>query len=369
MNARWSGVRKMLLAFSRDLRVVLLRLASRLQTLRFFAATKQPCPPRSWRARRCSSSRRWPTGSASARSKWELEDLSFRFLEPEHYQAVARRLDERRTDREERVAALRADLSADLAGHGIDAEVQGRPKHLYSIWKKMHRKGLDFARVLDVVALRVIVADVDACYAVLGRVHERYPAMAGELDDYIARPKGNGYRSLHTVVADDEGRAVEIQIRTREMDEHAEYGVSAHWAYKEAGRGRCRRARQRRLRVAPGAGAPGGAAPTAGLGKRDLAADGEGTDRPSGDGDATGDAAKGAFRRSHLRLHAAGGGRRAHRRGDADRLRLRGAHRSRPPLPWGQGRRPGGAAEHAARQRPRRSRSRPRSPAARRSTG
>ena len=226
-------VRKMLLAFSRDLRVVLLRLASRLQTLRFFAAAKKPCPPEL-----ASETLQLFVPLANrlgiGQIKWELEDLSFRFLEPEHYQAVARQLDERRADREQRVEALRSSLGVGLAAHGIGAEVQGRPKHLYSIWKKMHRKGLDFARVLDIVALRVIVADVDACYAVLGRVHERFSAIVGELDDYIARPKANGYRSLHTVVLGDDGGAVEIQIRTREMHEHAEYGVSAHWAYKEA---------------------------------------------------------------------------------------------------------------------------------------
>src|SRR5678810_291824 len=122
----------------------------------------------------------------------------------------------------------------DLAAHGLRVAVQGRPKHLYSIWKKMRRKHLGFAKVLDVIALRVIARDVAACYAVLGRVHERYRAIAGELDDYIARPKANGYRSLHTVVEGDDGGAVEIQIRTAEMHEHAEYGVSAHWAYKEA---------------------------------------------------------------------------------------------------------------------------------------
>jgi len=166
--------------------------------------------------------------------KWELEDLAFRFLDPEQYRTIAKLLDETRADREARVVVMRASLAADLAEHGLAVEVQGRPKHLYSIWKKMRRKHLGFAKVLDVIALRVIAKDVAACYAVLGRVHERYRAIAGELDDYIARPKANGYRSLHTVVEGDDGGAVEIQIRTAEMHEHAEYGVSAHWAYKEA---------------------------------------------------------------------------------------------------------------------------------------
>jgi GTP pyrophosphokinase len=166
--------------------------------------------------------------------KWELEDLAFRFLDPAAYRSTAASLDERRTDREARVAAMRESLAADLAAHGFQVTVQGRPKHLYSIWKKMQRKRLSFEQVLDVIALRVIARDVAECYAVLGRVHERYRAIAGELDDYIARPKANGYRSLHTVVEADDGSAVEIQIRTGEMHEHAEVGLSAHWAYKES---------------------------------------------------------------------------------------------------------------------------------------
>jgi GTP pyrophosphokinase len=167
--------------------------------------------------------------------KWEIEDLSFRFLEPDRYKAVAGLLDEKRVEREQRVEAFRQQLAEDLVRHGLRAEVQGRPKHLYSIWKKMQGKRLDFAQVLDVRALRVIVADVPACYAALGRVHERFRVVPDEFDDYIARPKPNGYQSLHTVVLDDAGRAVEVQIRTRAMHEHAEHGVAAHWAYKESG--------------------------------------------------------------------------------------------------------------------------------------
>ena len=226
-------VRKMLLAFSEDLRVVLLRLASRLQTLRFYAATKRPCPE-DLAAEAMQVFAPLANRLGIWQIKWELEDLAFRFLDPEQYRTIANLLDERRADREARVSAMRASLAEDLAAHGLRVAVQGRPKHLYSIWKKMKRKGLGFAQVLDVVALRVIAADVADCYAVLGRVHERYRAIAGELDDYIARPKANGYRSLHTVVEADDGSAVEIQIRTEEMHEHAEYGLAAHWAYKEA---------------------------------------------------------------------------------------------------------------------------------------
>ena len=227
-------VRKMLLAFSRDLRVVLLRLASRLQTLRFFAASKRPCP-RPLAAESLQVFAPLANRLGIWQIKWELEDLSFRFLEPDHYKSVAGLLDEKRVEREQRVEAFRQRLSDDLVAHGLKAEVQGRPKHLYSIWKKMQGKRLDFTQVLDVRALRVIVADVPSCYAVLGRVHELFRVVQGELDDYIARPKPNGYQSLHTVVLDESDRAVEVQIRTRAMHEHAEHGVAAHWAYKEAG--------------------------------------------------------------------------------------------------------------------------------------
>jgi GTP pyrophosphokinase len=227
-------VRKMLLAFSQDLRVVLLRLASRLQTLRWHAATKVACP-----AALAAESMQVFAPLANRlgiwQIKWEIEDLAFRFLEPESYHAVARLLDESRLERERHVEAFRTQLAAHLAAHGLKAEVHGRPKHLYSIWRKMRGKGLDIARVFDVRAIRVIVADVPACYAVLARLHERYRAVPGEFDDYIARPKPNGYQSLHTVVQGDDGRAVEVQIRSREMHERAEHGAAAHWAYKEAG--------------------------------------------------------------------------------------------------------------------------------------
>lgn len=227
-------VRKMLLAFSRDLRVVLLRLASRLQTLRWHAASRTPCP-----AELAAESQQVFAPLANRlgiwQIKWELEDLSFRFLEPAEYKRVAGLLDERRVEREAGIVAFRTELERMLAAAGIHADIQGRPKHIYSIWKKMRGKELDFEHVFDIRAMRVIVDDVAACYAVLGRVHERYRAVDGEFDDYIARPKGNGYQSLHTVVKDDKGRPFEVQIRTREMHEHAEHGVAAHWAYKEAG--------------------------------------------------------------------------------------------------------------------------------------
>lgn len=227
-------VRKMLLAFSRDLRVVLLRLASRLQTLRWHAASKVPCPEALARE---SLQVFAPLANRLGiwQIKWELEDLSFRFLQPDEYKRIAKLLAEKRLEREDGITQARAQLAQLLAAAGLRADVQGRPKHLYSIWKKMQGKGLGFERVFDVRALRVIVDDVPACYAALARVHDRFVPVDGEFDDYIARPKPNGYQSLHTVVQGDDGRPIEVQIRTRAMHEHAEHGVAAHWMYKEAG--------------------------------------------------------------------------------------------------------------------------------------
>ena len=228
------NVRKMLLAFSRDLRVVMLRLASRLQTLRFHAAHKTAAPPSVARealnvfAPLANRLGIWQV-------KWEMEDLAFRFLEPDTYKQVARYLDQKRIEREGYVEGLRARLQTELNAQGIQAQVHGRPKHIYSIVKKMRGKSLDFEQVFDVRALRVIVPAVSDCYAALSWVHDQFEAIGSEFDDYIARPKPNGYQSLHTVVRDDAGRPIEIQIRTQAMHDHAEHGVAAHWAYKEAG--------------------------------------------------------------------------------------------------------------------------------------
>ncbi|MFS4517492.1 RelA/SpoT family protein, partial [Delftia tsuruhatensis] len=228
------NVRKMLLGFSRDLRVVLLRLASRLQTLRYYAASKRPVSP--------GIAREALTVFAPLANrlgiwqiKWELEDLSLRFLEPETYREVARLLDEKRVEREAYMEQMRARLEADLRAHSISATVQGRPKHIYSIVKKMRGKSLNFDQVFDIRAMRVVVPTIKDCYATLSWVHEQFTPIEAEFDDYIAKPKPNGYQSLHTVVRDETGRAIEIQIRTQAMHDHAEHGVAAHWAYKEAG--------------------------------------------------------------------------------------------------------------------------------------
>ena len=228
------NVRKMLLGFSRDLRVVLLRLASRLQTLRYYAASKRPVPPSIAREAQEVFA---PLANRLGiwQIKWELEDLSFRFLEPDTYKHIARLLDEKRIERETYMEQLRTRLEAELRARSISASVSGRPKHIYSIVKKMRGKSLPFDQVYDIRALRVIVPTVKDCYATLSWVHEHFESIPEEFDDYIARPKPNGYQSLHTVVRDGDGRATEIQIRTQAMHDHAEHGVAAHWAYKEAG--------------------------------------------------------------------------------------------------------------------------------------
>ncbi len=228
------NVRKMLLAFSRDLRVVMLRLASRLATLRHFAAIKIEPPP-GLAAESLQVFAPLANRLGIWEIKWEMEDLAFRFMEPATYKQVAKQLDEKRVEREAYVAQLRARMLEALAAQGISAEVQGRPKHIYSIVKKMRGKSLSFEQVYDIRALRVIVQSVEQCYGALSWVHANFAPITQEFDDYIARPKSNGYQSLHTIVRDAAGLPIEIQIRTRAMHNHAEHGVAAHWAYKEAG--------------------------------------------------------------------------------------------------------------------------------------
>ncbi|MEZ5705377.1 MAG: bifunctional (p)ppGpp synthetase/guanosine-3',5'-bis(diphosphate) 3'-pyrophosphohydrolase [Burkholderiaceae bacterium] len=228
------NVRKMLLAFSRDMRVVMLRLASRLQTLRYFAQSKGD-PGEAMASESLQVFAPLANRLGIWQIKWEMEDLAFRFLEPQTYKDVARMLDEKRVERESHVEQVRQSLEDALLKQGIRASVQGRPKHIYSIVKKMRGKSLDFEQVFDIRALRVVVPESDDCYGVLAWVHANFTPVPEEFDDYIAKPKANGYQSLHTVVRDELGRAFEIQIRSQAMHDHAEHGVAAHWAYKEAG--------------------------------------------------------------------------------------------------------------------------------------
>ncbi|GAC1407500.1 MAG: bifunctional (p)ppGpp synthetase/guanosine-3',5'-bis(diphosphate) 3'-pyrophosphohydrolase [Burkholderiaceae bacterium] len=234
--AQLEVLRKMVLAMASDMRVVLVRLASRLTTLRYFAEQKLQSD-RTYSYARETMDLYAPLANRLGiwQLKWELEDLSFRFLEPETYRRIARMLEEKRLERESFIDGAITRLRYELSVAGIQADVFGRPKHLYSIWSKMQGKSLDFSDLHDVRAFRVIVADVKTCYAVLGIVHNIWTPVQSEFDDYIARPKNNGYRSLHTVVTADDNRALEVQIRTHEMHHFAEYGVAAHWRYKESG--------------------------------------------------------------------------------------------------------------------------------------
>lgn len=229
-------LRRMVLAMSNDLRVVLLRLASRLQTLRYYAASKQPgAEPIAQETMRLYA----PLANRLGiwQMKWELEDLSFRFLEPGTYKEIARLLDEKRTERQDFIDYAIERVHSMLGSESIEGEVVGRPKHIFSIVNKMRTKQLAFEQLRDVRGLRVIVDDVAHCYQVLSLIHQEWKAADGDYDDYIARPKANGYQSLHTVVTDPRGRSLEVQIRTRQMHESAELGLAAHWRYKEGAKG------------------------------------------------------------------------------------------------------------------------------------
>ena len=225
-------LRKMVLGMVEDVRVVLIRLASRTQTLRFFS--KNDSPERMSYARETLDIYAPLANRLGVwQLKWELEDLSFRFLEPALYKKIAQMLDERRLEREGYIRRAMSVLKKELEGLSIRGEITGRPKHIYSIWNKMRTKGLDFEDIYDVRALRVIVPEVKDCYAALGVVHNLWQPIPKEFDDYISRPKGNLYQSLHTAVVGPAGRTLEVQIRTEEMHRQAEYGVAAHWQYKE----------------------------------------------------------------------------------------------------------------------------------------
>ncbi|MCK9388332.1 MAG: bifunctional (p)ppGpp synthetase/guanosine-3',5'-bis(diphosphate) 3'-pyrophosphohydrolase [Sulfuritalea sp.] len=234
VKAQAEILRKMLLAMVDDIRVVLLRLASRVQTLRFL--NNAPGVQREEMARE-SLLIYAPLANRLGiwHVKWELEDLAFRYLEPETYKRIATMLDEKRSERASFIDGAVARLKAEMAAVGVRAEVYGRPKHIFSIWNKMRGKDIEFSEVYDVRAVRIIVDEVKDCYTALGIVHHLWQPIHGEFDDYISHPKGNFYRSLHTAVEAEDGRALEVQIRTREMHDHAELGVAAHWRYKESG--------------------------------------------------------------------------------------------------------------------------------------
>ena len=227
------GLRRLLLALVKDVRVVLIDLSWQLILMRRARERGEEAPDLARETMLIHA----PLANRLGiwQLKWELEDLAFRYIEPAQYRKIANLVAEHRTEREAFIERFIGRLEEALAEAGIEAEVKGRPKHIYSIWKKMQRKGLDFHQLFDVRAVRVLVNDLPSCYSALGLVHTLWQPIPGEFDDYITTPKGNNYQSLHTAVADREGRAVEVQIRTQEMHEHAELGVAAHWRYKEGG--------------------------------------------------------------------------------------------------------------------------------------
>jgi GTP pyrophosphokinase len=233
--AQAEGLRKLLLSLASDVRLVLLRLALQLVRLR---RLKSAAPGEQQRAALETREIFAPLASRLGiwHVKWELEDLAFRYSQPGDYKRIAGWLRSKRAERERFIEDVRRDLAAELAKAGVAAEISGRPKHIYSIWRKMQRKALAFEQVMDVLAVRVQVDTVADCYAALGVVHGLWPYIPGEFDDYITTPKENNYRSLHTAVVGPGRLPLEVQIRTREMHEHAELGVAAHWQYKEGGR-------------------------------------------------------------------------------------------------------------------------------------
>jgi len=229
------SLRKMLLAMVEDIRVVLIKLAERTQTLRRLSGAS---PEQQKRIAQESQGIFAPLANRLGvwQIKWELEDLSLRYLEPQLYKEVAKMLDERRVDREQYIIDVVTQLKHELSQAGIKGEVSGRPKHIYSIIKKMKSKRLDFSELYDVRAVRILVDDIKDCYTALGLIHSLWQPIPGEFDDYIARPKSNNYRSLHTAVSGPRGLALEVQIRTFEMHQYSELGVAAHWRYKEGGK-------------------------------------------------------------------------------------------------------------------------------------
>ena len=227
------GLRRMLLALVNDVRVVLIGLAWQLVKLR----RAEPGQADTVSLAREAMLIHAPLANRLGvwQLKWELEDLAFRYDQPEDYSRISALVAERRTDRENFIRMFIEKLGKSIDSAGIKGEVKGRPKHIFSIWRKMQRKGLDFHELFDVRAVRVLVDDVPGCYSVLGLVHTLWTPIPGEFDDYITMPKGNNYQSLHTAVIGPQGKVVEVQIRTYEMNEHAELGVASHWRYKEGG--------------------------------------------------------------------------------------------------------------------------------------
>jgi GTP pyrophosphokinase len=228
------ALRKMLLAVVSDARLVLVRIAEQLLRLRL-AKRASVADQRALAVETQEIYAPLANRLGVWQFKWELEDLAFRYLEPDAYKHIAKTLSEKRNERESFIDNLQTTLQEELGKHDIAADISGRPKHIFSIWKKMQRKDHGLDRIFDIRAVRILVKDVAECYAALGIVHNLWSYLPGEFDDYIANPKENNYQSLHTAVIGPGGQTVEVQIRTHEMHRHAELGVAAHWRYKEGG--------------------------------------------------------------------------------------------------------------------------------------
>ena len=316
-------MRKMLVAMAKDLRVLVIKLADRLHNMRTIAGMP---PEKQHRIAQETLDIYAPLAHRLGiqEIKQQLEDLSFAALHPKRYAELDHLVGTRTPEREVFLAQAVAEIRTRLKELGIEADVTGRGKHLWSIYEKMVLKGREFDDIFDIVAIRVIVDSIKDCYAALGSIHGRWRPVVGRFKDYIAMPKFNLYQSLHTTVIGPSGRPIEVQIRTREMHQRAEWGVAAHWAYKGDGNSQRHRLAQPHHRLA-------------GRGQRPGAVHGEPEDRPrTGRG---------------VRVHAQGPGRHVAGRVDTDRLRLRRAHRGRSPLHRQQGQRSTGLARSQARQR------------------
>jgi GTP pyrophosphokinase len=307
-EAQSQNLRKMLIAMAKDIRVILIKLADRLHNMRTLSAL----PPERRREKAVETMEIYAPlahrlGISSI--KWELEDLSFYYLEPRKFHQVQKMVAESRAAREAYLRQVIDQLQSELREIGVEAEIAGRPKHLYSIYQKMSYKGKDFNEIYDLIALRVIVDSVKDVYGALGTVHSIWKPVPGRFKDYVAMPKFNMYQSLHTTVIGPAGRPLEIQIRTEEMHRTAEYGIAAHWRYKEGGRSD--ETFDERLLVAT---------------------DARVADRAQGPARVHGSPQDRSVRGRGLRLHAQGRCPVDATRFDAHRLRVRHPHGGRPPL-------------------------------------
>ena len=330
-QAQAENYRKMIMAMAQDVRVVLIKLADRLHNMRTIEALpKQKQTHKASETLEIYAPLAHRLGIHSI--KWELEDRAFQTLHPRRYTEIESMVNQRRGDRERYVEEASTILSRELDETGVEAEISGRAKHYYSIYSKMAQGGKEFNEIYDLTAMRVLVDSVKDCYGAIGVIHSLWKPMPGRFKDYVAMPKFNMYQSLHTTVIGPEGKPLEIQVRTQLMHQTAEYGIAAHWLYKDKS----------------AAAKDGWLDPVA------DAADGLAERRPRSQG-VHGDAARRPVLGRGLRVHAQGRGEEPAGRVDAARLRLRRAHRRRPPLCGRQGQRPHRAAAlHAALGRLRR---------------